>query len=78
MTLYLKKDNYEVTSASDAREAENYLNSKSFDIAILDVMLPDKDGWALLRKIKALSNTPVILTTARGEEDDRSLSFFCF
>jgi two-component system response regulator ResD len=71
MTLYLKKDNYEVTSASDAREAENYLNSESFDIIILDVMLPDKDGWALLRKIKASGSTPVILTTARGEEDDR-------
>jgi two-component system response regulator ResD len=36
-------------------------------------MLPDKDGWALLRKIKASGSTPVILTTARGEEDDRIL-----
>ncbi|MPN29827.1 Transcriptional regulatory protein SrrA [bioreactor metagenome] len=34
-------------------------------------MLPGKDGWALLRKTKSLGNTPVILTTARGEEDDR-------
>lgn len=71
MTLYLTKENYEVISISDGREAEALLNNSVFDLVILDVMLPGKDGWALLRKIKALGNTPVILTTARGEEDDR-------
>lgn len=71
MTLYLTKENYEVISISDGREAEALLNNSVFDLIILDVMLPGKDGWALLRKIKALGNTPVILTTARGEEDDR-------
>jgi DNA-binding response OmpR family regulator len=71
MKLYLEKENYEVTCASEGREGEAYLSSENFDLIILDVMLPDKDGWALLRKIKASGNTPVILTTARGEEDDR-------
>jgi DNA-binding response OmpR family regulator len=71
MTLYLKRENYEVTSASDGRAAEDLINSETFDLIILDVMLPGKDGWALLRKIKASGSTPVILTTARGEEDDR-------
>jgi DNA-binding response OmpR family regulator len=71
MTLYLKKENYDVTCVSDGKEAEEILVSKSFDLIILDIMLPGKDGWALLRKIKSLGDTPVILTTARGEEDDR-------
>ncbi|MCM0650696.1 response regulator transcription factor [Clostridium swellfunianum] len=71
MSLYLKKENYTVTTVSDGREAEDLINSDSFDLIILDVMLPGKDGWALLRKIKTKDNTPVILTTARGEEDDR-------
>lgn len=71
MTLYLKKENYDVTCVSDGKEAEDILVSNSFDLVILDIMLPGKDGWALLRKIKTLGETPVILTTARGEEDDR-------
>jgi two-component system response regulator ResD len=71
MTLYLRKENYDVTCASDGKAAEDIIESDNFDLIILDIMLPGKDGWALLRKIKALGNTPVILTTARGEEDDR-------
>ncbi len=71
MALYLERENYEVTSVNDGREADNYISNEPFDLIILDVMLPGKDGWALLRKIKAQGSTPVILTTARGEEDDR-------
>lgn len=71
MTLYLRKENYEVTCVSDGREAEEVLTNNSFHLIVLDIMLPGKDGWALLRKIKSSSETPVILTTARGEEDDR-------
>jgi two-component system response regulator ResD len=71
MTLYLKKENYDVTCVNDGKDAEGIISSNSFDLIILDIMLPGKDGWAILRKIKSLGNTPVILTTARGEEDDR-------
>lgn len=71
MSLYLKKENYEVTTISDGKEAEVIISNNCFDLIILDIMLPGKDGWALLRKIKSLRDTPVILTTARGEEDDR-------
>lgn len=71
MSLYLRKENYEITCASDGKIAEDIICDNVFDLIILDVMLPGKDGWALLRKIKSLGDTPVILTTARGEEDDR-------
>lgn len=71
MALYLRKEHYDVTCTADGKSAEDILNSDAFDLVILDIMLPGKDGWALLRKIKAAGNTPVILTTARGEEDDR-------
>lgn len=71
MTLYLRKENYDVVCASDGKIAEDIIINDIFDLIILDIMLPGKDGWALLRKIKATGNTPVILTTARGEEDDR-------
>jgi DNA-binding response OmpR family regulator len=71
MTLYLRKENYDVVCASDGRTAEAIIADEKFDLIVLDIMLPYKDGWALLRKIKASGDTPVILTTARGEEDDR-------
>jgi len=71
MTLYLKKENYDVVCVADGKFAEDIVTNETFDLIILDIMLPGKDGWALLRKIKALGDTPVILTTARGEEDDR-------
>lgn len=71
MSLYLKKEGYEVTCAYDGNSGEEMIEIGDFDLIILDVMMPGKDGWSLLRKIKAKSNIPVILTTARGEEDDR-------
>jgi two-component system response regulator ResD len=71
MSLYLRKENYDVTCVSDGKVAEDIISTNYYDLIILDVMLPGKDGWALLRKIKATGETPVILTTARGEEDDR-------
>lgn len=71
MSLYLRKENYDVTTVSDGKKADEIITADTFDLIILDVMLPGKDGWALLRKVKSLGETPVILTTARGEEDDR-------
>jgi DNA-binding response OmpR family regulator len=71
MSLYLKKDGYEVTCAYNGDDGEILIENNDFDLIILDVMMPKKDGWSLLRKIKSNSNIPVILTTARGEEEDR-------
>lgn len=71
MFLYLRKENYDVHCAYDGEEAEEVIENNEFDLIILDVMMPKKDGWSLLRKIKSRGNIPVILTTARGEEEDR-------
>ncbi|MBI6875552.1 response regulator transcription factor [Clostridium aciditolerans] len=71
MSLYLKKDGYKVTCSYNGDDGEILIENNDFDLIILDVMMPKKDGWSLLRKIKSTSNIPVILTTARGEEEDR-------
>jgi len=71
MSLYLKTEGYEVTCANDGVEGEGLIEENSYDLIILDVMMPKKDGWSLLRKIKSKGSTPVIITTARGEEEDR-------
>lgn len=70
--LYLSKEGYEVSHAYDGETGESFIENSSFNLIILDVMMPKKDGWSLLRKIKSHSpETLVILTTARGEEEDR-------
>jgi two-component system response regulator ResD len=71
MMLYLKNEGYEVTVVYDGTKGEEAIDEESFDLIILDVMMPGKDGWSLLRKIKNEGDTPVIMTTARGEEEDR-------
>lgn len=71
MCLYLNKEGYSCDTAYDGNSAQELLDKNEYNIIILDVMMPGKDGWSLLRKIKSTSNTPVIMTTARSEEDDR-------
>ncbi|WP_032120613.1 response regulator transcription factor [Clostridium amazonitimonense] len=76
MSIYLQKEGYEVFHAKDGEEGELLIEKDNFDLIILDIMMPKKDGWSLLRKIKSrYKNTVVILTTARGEEEDRIFGF---
>ncbi|MBL4931763.1 response regulator transcription factor [Clostridium paridis] len=71
MMLYLKNEGYDVVVATDGAKGEEAIDDNEYDIIILDIMMPEKDGWSLLRKIKNKGDTPVIITTARGEEEDR-------
>lgn len=71
MMLYLKNDGYDVVIANDGDAGDEAIDDEEFDLIILDVMMPKKDGWSLLRKIKNKGDIPVIITTARGEEEDR-------
>ncbi len=72
MKLYLEQEGYTVTIASDGKIAEELIENNSYDLVILDIMMPYKDGWYLLKKIKSINNKiQVIITSARGEEEDR-------
>ena len=68
----LKASHYQVSLASDGEEGLEYALSGSYDIIILDIMLPKLDGISLLRKLREAGiHTPVILLTARGETEDK-------
>lgn len=71
MMLYLKNEGYDVVVMNDGEKGEEAIDEGDYDLIILDIMMPKKDGWSLLRKIKNIVDTPVIITTARGEEEDR-------
>jgi two-component system response regulator VanR len=69
--VYLKNENYTVHKFYTGREALNSLNRVSFDLAILDVMLPDIDGFSICRKIRESYYFPIIMLTAKVEDMDK-------
>ena len=68
---YLQVENYRVMETSDGAEALAWLESNRPDLVILDVMLPNVDGFNLLRYIRSQWDIPVIMLTARADETDR-------
>jgi DNA-binding response OmpR family regulator len=69
--LNLEHDGFRVSEAFKGTEAMDKLRSTLPDLVLLDVMLPDIDGFEVLRMIREVSTVPVIMLTAKGEEDDR-------
>ena len=68
----LEHGNYSVDAVYDGQEALDYLDSGNYDGVILDIMMPVKDGWTVLRELRAAGNTiPVLMLTARSEVDDK-------
>ncbi len=69
--LYLMNDGFDVIKCSDGKTALEKIKTDAFDIAILDVMLPDIDGFTLCREIRKRYNFPVIMLTARTSDSDK-------
>ncbi len=71
----LEQENFETMQVKSVEEAENILTEKEFDLVILDIMLPDGNGFDLCQYIKEEKETPVICLTAKDEEKDVVLGF---
>ncbi len=71
LRLYLEKEGYEVLEAGDGLDALSWLRRGGVDVALVDVMLPELDGFEVVRRIRTESGIPIILITARGEESQR-------
>jgi two-component system OmpR family response regulator len=68
---YLERNGFDAVAARDGREMGHALEKHAIDLVVLDLMLPDTDGLTLCRDLRAKSNLPVLMLTARGEETDR-------
>ena len=64
---YLKKEGYNVFEAEDGEKALEVFNDNPVDIVILDVMMPNVDGWSCCRGIRKTSDVPILMLTARSE-----------
>ncbi len=68
--ITLQREGLEVTEADSGEAALERIAERSFDVILLDLMLPDKDGFEVCREIRRTSNTPVIMVTARNDSHD--------
>ena len=73
LNLYLKKDGFDTVIANDGRQAVECAEKYSPDLIMLDIMLPELDGWQVCREIRKKSEVPIIMLTAKGETFDKIL-----
>ncbi|TMK63378.1 MAG: response regulator transcription factor [Actinobacteria bacterium] len=73
LTYPLRKDGYDVITASTGQEALDRFREGQFDLVVLDVMLPEVDGYDVCRRLRAESAVPIIMLTAKAEELDKVL-----
>lgn len=74
---FLKQKDYRVLEAQDGEEALTVFeeNQNKINLILLDVMMPKLDGWSVLRQIRQTSKVPIMMLTARGEEQDELFGF---
>lgn len=73
---FLSKENYNVIEAEDGERAlDIFFDNNNIDLIILDVMMPRVDGWEVCRQIRKFSDVPIIMLTAKGEEEDELQGF---
>ncbi len=71
LQMYLEKEGYAVSTAADGGQGLQKFRSIRPDLVLLDVMMPVMDGWTVCKTIRAESDTPVIMLTAKGETNDK-------
>ena len=72
---YAEFEGFTVTEAADGMEAVQLCRSQTFDLIIMDIMMPELDGFSACREIRKISDTPIIMLSARGEEYDKINGF---
>jgi len=75
VATYLRREGFEVLVASDGEEALHLARQVRLGFVILDLMLPNVDGWEVCRRIRRGSDVPILMLTARGDETDRIRGF---
>ena len=73
LRMYLEKEGYAVIMEHNGIDAVNTFNSENPDLVLLDIMLPQLDGWQVCREIRKISEKPIIMVTAKDETFDKVL-----
>ena len=73
LRLYIEKEGYTTVTALNGREAIATFNREKPDLVVLDIMMPEVDGWQVCKEIRKSSEIPIIMLTAKGETFDKVL-----
>ncbi|MDN3020246.1 response regulator transcription factor [Paenibacillus sp. BSR1-1] len=73
--LFLKKEGFELYEASDGRKALNIMEKVKLDLVIIDIMMPNMNGWELCRELREFSDLPILMLTAKGETAQKVKGF---
>lgn len=73
LRLYLEKDGYDVLAAGDGLSALQILRREKVDLAVVDIMMPNLNGYELIKAIRKEKNLPIIVISAKGETADKIL-----
>ena len=73
LRLYIEKEGYSTVIAYDGKQAISTFKNENPDLVVLDVMMPEADGWQVCKEIRKTSDTPIIMLTAKGETFDKVL-----
>lgn len=72
---YLLREGFDIVEASNGKEALDIFNTMNLDLIILDVMMPILDGFSVCKEIRKISTVPIIILTAKAEEEDELLGY---
>lgn len=75
LKLYLEREGYSIDEAEDGITAYEKIQKEDYDLVLLDIMLPGMDGWEICQKTRQTKTVPIILLTAKGEEENRIQGF---
>nr|WP_145156642.1 response regulator transcription factor [Paenibacillus terrae] len=75
ITDYFKKEQWDVYEAENGRIALEKFEEIAVDLVVLDIMMPEMDGWSVCRRIREKSDVPIIMITARSDDDDQVMGF---
>ncbi|EEP3926813.1 response regulator transcription factor [Listeria innocua] len=75
LKMYLERENYRIEEASDGDQALNMALNNNYEVILLDLMMPGKDGIEVCRELREYKSTPVVMLTAKGEEANRVQGF---
>lgn len=73
LRLYLEKDGYSVLEADNGKTALSICKKEKIDLVLLDIMMPDLNGYQVIKEIRSESNIPVIMISAKGQDEDKIL-----
>lgn len=75
VTVFLQKEGFRTIEAPDGVEALNQMESNKVDLVVLDIMMPNMDGWELCRELRALYDIPLLMLTAKGDTSQKVKGF---